>query len=240
MSGLATTTVIGTTYFALVIAAMHFIRLDINPIERPTSEYAVGPFGYLMTSAFLSLSVGTWALVLGLRRDLPHRGHFASASRFLHSRVSDFWWRPRFRSTRKAHSRRSQDDSWNQRPADLPEPDDGNESRVARVQVRSEMAPDLSIRPDARAPDDSRVCGWWCREGSRIGSGTCIATSHFHVRDLVSSRRFSTPLSCGPSQQSSLKHPSANRPVSESTFSESHKRLGDEPFGLRGSSAGLT
>ena len=38
------------------------------------AEYAVGPFGYLMTSAFLSLSMGTWALVLGLGRDLPHRG----------------------------------------------------------------------------------------------------------------------------------------------------------------------
>ena len=123
-------------------------------------------------------------------------------------------------------------DSWNQRPADLPEPDDGNGSRVARVQVRSEMAPDPSIRPDARAPDDSRVCGWWCREGSRIGSGTCTATSHSHVRDLVSARRFSTPLSCGPSRQSFLKRRSANRPVSESTFSESHKRLGDELFGF--------
>jgi len=74
LSGLATTTVIGTTYFALVIAAMHFIRPDINPIERPTSEYAVGPFGYVMTSAFLSLSVGRWTLVLGVRRDLPYRG----------------------------------------------------------------------------------------------------------------------------------------------------------------------
>ena len=73
-SGLAMTTVVATTYFALVIVAMHFIRPDISPIQRPTSEYAVGRFGYLMTSAFLSLSVGTWALVLGLRRDLPHRG----------------------------------------------------------------------------------------------------------------------------------------------------------------------
>lgn len=77
------TTVVGTTYFALVIAAMHFIRPDLNPIERPTSEYAVGPFGYLMTSAFLSLSVGTWALVIGLRRDLPHRAHLRIGTMFL-------------------------------------------------------------------------------------------------------------------------------------------------------------
>ena len=70
-------------YFALVIVAMHFIRPDINPIERPTSKYAVGPFGYLMTSAFLSLSVGTWALVLGLRRDLRHSSPFRIGTTFL-------------------------------------------------------------------------------------------------------------------------------------------------------------
>ena len=82
-SSLATITIIGTTYFALVIVAMHFVRPDINPIDRPTSEYAVGPFGYVMTSAFLSLSVGTWALVLGLRRDQPHRGPLRIGTTFL-------------------------------------------------------------------------------------------------------------------------------------------------------------
>ena len=82
-SSLATITIIGTTYFALVIVAMHFVRPDINPIDRPTSEYAVGPFGYVMTSAFLSLSVGTWALVLGLRRDRPHRGPLRIGTTFL-------------------------------------------------------------------------------------------------------------------------------------------------------------
>jgi hypothetical protein len=33
-------------------------------------EYAVGPYGYLMTLAFVAMSVSTWALVIGLRRDL--------------------------------------------------------------------------------------------------------------------------------------------------------------------------
>lgn len=68
---LATVAALGTAYFVVVIAALHFLRPDINPVERPTSEYAVGPFGYLMTSAFVSLSLGTWALVVGLHRDLP-------------------------------------------------------------------------------------------------------------------------------------------------------------------------
>jgi Protein of unknown function (DUF998) len=67
---LATVAILGTAYFVAVIAVLHLLRPDINPVERPTSEYAVGPFGYLMTSAFVSLSLGTWALVVGLYRDL--------------------------------------------------------------------------------------------------------------------------------------------------------------------------
>jgi hypothetical protein len=67
---LATVAALGTAYFVVVIAALHFLRPGINPVERPTSEYAVGPFGYLMTSAFVSMSLGTWALVVGLQRDL--------------------------------------------------------------------------------------------------------------------------------------------------------------------------
>lgn len=67
---LATAAIVGTTYFVVIIAAMHFLSPDMNPIERPTSEYAVGPFGYLMTSAFVALSLSTWALIIGLRRDL--------------------------------------------------------------------------------------------------------------------------------------------------------------------------
>ena len=67
---LATVAIVGTAYFVVIIAALHFLSPDINPIERPTSEYAVGPFGYLMTSAFVALSLSTWALVIGLHRDL--------------------------------------------------------------------------------------------------------------------------------------------------------------------------
>jgi hypothetical protein len=64
----------GTSYFLLVIAAMHFLSPDISPIDRPTSEYATGPFGYLMTSAFVALSAATWSIVIGLWRDLPQSG----------------------------------------------------------------------------------------------------------------------------------------------------------------------
>jgi hypothetical protein len=59
------------TYFALVIVALHVLRPDLNPIRQPTSAYAVGPFGYLMTTAFFSMSVATWALLIGLWHGLP-------------------------------------------------------------------------------------------------------------------------------------------------------------------------
>jgi hypothetical membrane protein len=71
---LAVIAIFGTAYFVVVIAAMHFLSPDISPVQRPTSEYATGPFGYLMTSAFVALGVASWALVVGLRRDLPRQG----------------------------------------------------------------------------------------------------------------------------------------------------------------------
>jgi hypothetical protein len=80
---LATVAALGTGYFVVVIAALHFLRPDINPVERPTSEYAIGPFGYLMTSAFISLSLGTWALVVGLHRDLSGSGRYRVGLGFL-------------------------------------------------------------------------------------------------------------------------------------------------------------
>jgi hypothetical protein len=70
MAVLATVAIVGTAFFVVLIAALHFLSPEFNPIERPTSEYAVGPFGYLMTSAWVALSLATWALVIGLRRDL--------------------------------------------------------------------------------------------------------------------------------------------------------------------------
>jgi hypothetical protein len=57
---------VGTAYFALIIVALHFLRPDHDPIGQPTSAYAVGPYGHLMTSAFLSMSLATVALVIGL------------------------------------------------------------------------------------------------------------------------------------------------------------------------------
>ena len=67
----ATVGLVAIAYFAVIIAALHVLRPDLNPIQRPTSEYAVGPYGWLMTSAFFSMSVASFALVLGLSQGVP-------------------------------------------------------------------------------------------------------------------------------------------------------------------------
>jgi hypothetical protein len=70
---LATVALVGTAIFVILIAALHFLKPETSLIDRPTSEYAVGRFGYLMTVAFVALSVATWALVVGLSRDLSRQ-----------------------------------------------------------------------------------------------------------------------------------------------------------------------
>ncbi len=68
---IAAVTLVGIAYFALIIVALHFLRPDLDPISQPTSQYAAGPYGFLMTSAFLSLSLASFALAFGLARALP-------------------------------------------------------------------------------------------------------------------------------------------------------------------------
>ncbi len=62
----ASIALVGSTYFALIIVVLHFLRPDLNPLSQPTSRYAVGPYGFLMTTAFFSMSVASFALVIGL------------------------------------------------------------------------------------------------------------------------------------------------------------------------------
>jgi len=51
---IVTVAFVGITYFVVVIIALHFLRPDLNPIQRPTSEYAVRPYDWLTSSAFLA------------------------------------------------------------------------------------------------------------------------------------------------------------------------------------------
>jgi hypothetical protein len=66
LARISTVALAGIAYFVLAVVALHFLRSADDPVRQTTSEYAVGSYGYLMTSAFLSVSLASLALVIGL------------------------------------------------------------------------------------------------------------------------------------------------------------------------------
>ena len=55
------------TYVVLLVAA-HLLRTDLDPASRFVSEYAVGPFGFLVTASFFVLGASSAAVaVVALR-----------------------------------------------------------------------------------------------------------------------------------------------------------------------------
>ncbi len=78
MKRLITISLISISYFIAIIVVLHFLRTDLNPISRPTSEYAVGQYGFLMTPAFFGMSVASFSLVIGLNKGMS----LQSKSRF--------------------------------------------------------------------------------------------------------------------------------------------------------------
>ena len=58
----------GIIYFIVAVVVLHFLRPEYNPINHAVSNYAVGPYGYLMTAAFYVLALSVFALALGLFR----------------------------------------------------------------------------------------------------------------------------------------------------------------------------
>jgi hypothetical protein len=64
----ATLAGIGVLCFVALVVTLHFLRPDLSPVSEPTSAYAVGPYSFLMTVAFLSMAVASLALVLALYR----------------------------------------------------------------------------------------------------------------------------------------------------------------------------
>jgi hypothetical membrane protein len=67
---LALGAIVGSLYFVVAVVALHVIRPDLNPIGHAVSNYAIGPFGFLMISAFFTLALSEFALALGLARSL--------------------------------------------------------------------------------------------------------------------------------------------------------------------------
>jgi Protein of unknown function (DUF998) len=60
----------GIVYFVVAVVVLHFLRPEYNPINHAVSNYAVGPYGYLMTAAFFVLAWSVLALALGLFRSI--------------------------------------------------------------------------------------------------------------------------------------------------------------------------
>lgn len=58
-------------YFILALLLMHMLRPDCTVVDHMISDYAVGRWGWIMTSAFTSASAGCLMLAMGLFLDGP-------------------------------------------------------------------------------------------------------------------------------------------------------------------------
>jgi hypothetical protein len=65
VSHFALAAALGIVAFAACVVLLHFLRPEYDPHQRFMSEFAVGPYGFVMTVAFFALSLGAFALALG-------------------------------------------------------------------------------------------------------------------------------------------------------------------------------
>ena len=67
----ANTAIACFTYSVLALLLLHVLRPDYAPASHMISDYAVGPYGWVMTTWFLATSCGCLMLLLGLARSGP-------------------------------------------------------------------------------------------------------------------------------------------------------------------------
>ena len=63
---LALLALVGIAVKFLNIAALHFLRPDVNPVLEPMSNYGVGSYSFLLTIGDIGSGLATLALVVGL------------------------------------------------------------------------------------------------------------------------------------------------------------------------------
>jgi hypothetical protein len=63
---LALLIIVGIADKFLNLTALHFLRPDVNPVLEPVSNYAVGPYGFLLTAADIGSGLAALALMVGL------------------------------------------------------------------------------------------------------------------------------------------------------------------------------
>jgi Protein of unknown function (DUF998) len=71
---LAFLTIVGIAGYLLNLAALHFLRTDVNPVVEPVSNYAVGAYGFLSTAANIGGGLAALALTLGLYLSIASPG----------------------------------------------------------------------------------------------------------------------------------------------------------------------
>lgn len=71
---LALLTIGGIATFLFNLTALHFVRPDVNPVLEPMSNYAVGPYGFLLTAADIGGGLAALALTFGLYLGIAPRG----------------------------------------------------------------------------------------------------------------------------------------------------------------------
>ena len=62
-----TVALVSAAYFVIVIVVLHLLEPEFDPRFRFMSEYALGEYGWLMTSDFVALGLIPFAVAVGLR-----------------------------------------------------------------------------------------------------------------------------------------------------------------------------
>src|SRR6266702_3274230 len=89
---LALIAIIGISYFFVAVVTLHFLRPDYDPVKRAVSNYAIGPYGFLMTTAFFALALSLFALALGLARRITLSSSTVAALLFcMHFKMEKEW-----------------------------------------------------------------------------------------------------------------------------------------------------
>ena len=71
---LASIAIAGFVYYLVAVAALHFLRPELDPVKQHISQYAIGPYGWTLTSALYALGLASVALAVGLRQSLSPSG----------------------------------------------------------------------------------------------------------------------------------------------------------------------
>lgn len=61
---------VGVAMWVVIVAVLHLIKSELDPVETYVSDYAIGENGWLMTVAFLAVGLGTLAVAAGLLKTL--------------------------------------------------------------------------------------------------------------------------------------------------------------------------